>query len=245
MNVSRISRRSLVKRLAAALPLAWVGRAAAATQPPKETGLSSEGLLAGRPGFQPRSAAPLPYNELAGFLSATQLASHHAQYLEKVQALKQVEQALATGERSAAAAIADYGALRRQQVALANNMLLHELYFGNLSATTVSVPPYVRRHMDEHMGSLERWADDFRLCALAARAWAVLVYDPYDDRWHNVVMDGDADGVWVGANPLIVCDVSAHAYGSDYSEREAYVAKFLDHIDWAEVAARYRRVDRM
>jgi Fe-Mn family superoxide dismutase len=99
--------------------------------------------------------------------------------------------------------------------------------------------------MNEHMGSVESWADDFRMCALSAQSWAVLVYDPYDDRWHNAVMDSDNDGVWVGANPLIVCDVAPHAFSADYSQREAYVAKFLEHIDWTEVSNRYRRVDRM
>ena len=245
MKAHGVSRRSFINRLAVALPLACIGRAAAAAQAPKETGLSSEGLLAGHAGFQARSVAPLGYSALPGFLSAPQLAAHHAQYAEAVESLKQVEQTLATGERTTGTSLADYAALRRKHVALGNDVLLHELYFGNLSATTVAVPPYVRRHMDEHMGSLERWADDFRLCALAAQAWAVLVYDPYDDRWHNVVMDGNAEGAWVGANPLVVCDVAPHAYSPEYGDREAYVGKFLDRIDWTEVAARYRRVDRM
>jgi len=99
--------------------------------------------------------------------------------------------------------------------------------------------------MNEHMGDLASWRDDFTRCALAAKAWAALVYDPYDDRWHNAVMDGDADGVWVGANPLVVCDVAEHAFAKDYARREEYVAKFLDHIDWNEVAKRYKAVDRM
>jgi Fe-Mn family superoxide dismutase len=98
--------------------------------------------------------------------------------------------------------------------------------------------------MNEHMGPLESWQEDFRACALAAKAWAVLAYDPYDDRWHNAVMDSDNDGVWVGANPLVVCDVAPDAFSKDYQRREDYVAKFLDHIDWDEVSRRYRAVDR-
>ena len=99
--------------------------------------------------------------------------------------------------------------------------------------------------MSEHMGSLATWRADFTACALAARSWAALVYDPYDDRWHNVIMDSDVDGVWIGANPLVVCDVAEHAWSKDYPRREEYVARFLDHVDWDEVARRYRRVDRM
>ena len=80
---------------------------------------------------------------------------------------------------------------------------------------------------------------------IAAKAWAVLVYDPYDDRWHDVVMNSDDDGVWIGGNPLVVCDVADHAFSRDYGRREDYVGKFLDHIDWDEVSRRYRAVDRM
>ena len=58
-------------------------------------------------------------------------------------------------------------------------------------------------------------------------------------------MDDDLDGVWIGANPLVVCDVAEHAWATDYPRREDYVARFIDHLDWEEVARRYRGVDRM
>ena len=109
----------------------------------------------------------------------------------------------------------------------------------------MELPRYVDAHLREHMGGVERWTADFVRCALAAKAWAALVYDPYDDRWHNAIMDGDDAGVWLGANPLVVCDVSAHAFEKDYRSRDEYVAKFVDHVDWNEVAKRYKAVDRM
>jgi len=94
------------------------------------------------------------------------------------------------------------------------------------------------------MGTFKTWRADFAACARVAKAWAVLVYDPYDDRWHNLPLDrGDAGGM-VGTNPLVVCNVSADAWRQDYSDRSAYVTAFLDHIDWDEIASRYRAVDR-
>ncbi len=236
----RYSRRSFLTTLGATTgALALAGRARAAT-PPKESGLSSEGLLVGHAGFQPRSTMPLPYDELPGFLSKDQLAAHHADYVRLVERLHDTEQALHQGNADATR----YGELRRAHVAAANGVLLHEFYFTGLSARKVEPPRYIVGHMNEHMGSLETWQDDFRACALAAKAWAALVYDPYDDRWHNAVMDSATDGVWVGANLLVVCDVGAEAFAKDYPRREDYVAKFLDHIDWEEVARRYRAVDR-
>ena len=212
-----------------------------AAAPPKETGLSSEGLLVGRPGFQPRTVMPLPYQELPGFLSRAQLVAHHAEYVRDVERLKEAERGL----QEASPDTGRYGELRRAQVAAANGVLLHELYFGNLAPAKVDVPRYIEAHLREHMGSMETWASDFTRCALAAKAWAVLVYDPYDDRWHNAVMESHDSGIWVGANPLVVCDVADDALTKDYTRREEYVGKFIERIDWNEVAKRYKAVDRM
>ena len=245
MKPKNLSRRTFLAIAGVATTGIGAGHSArAAESGPKETGLSWEGLLAGLPGFQPRTIAPLPREELAGFLSKAQLAMHHADYVKSVEALKSLERSLDAADRSTAA-LATYGDLRRKQVAAANSMILHELYFRNLAQEKVDPPRYLRSHMSEHMGSLESWASDFAACALAAKAWAALVYDPYDDRWHNAVMDGDAEGVWIGANPLVVCDVAEHAYRTDYEKKEDYVAKFIERIDWNEVAARYKKVDRM
>jgi len=47
------------------------------------------------------------------------------------------------------------------------------------------------------------------------------------------------------ANPLVVCDVAPDAFSKDYPRREGYVAKSLEHVDWNEVAQRYKAVARM
>src|SRR5438552_11915772 len=65
-----------------------------AAAPPKESGLSSEGLLAGRPGFQPRTVMPLRYEELPGFRSRERLAAHHEEYARVVERQKTTEQDL-------------------------------------------------------------------------------------------------------------------------------------------------------
>ncbi len=247
MTEAGVSRRGVLAALALAIGGAASGRLWAASEEaaaPSETGLSSEGLLAGQPGFQPRTVAPLPHAELPGFLTQAQLAANHDAYVQAVDTLRSTEVALGKADRSPAG-LAGYRTLRQKQVASANEGLLHEFYFRGLAPQAVAVPSYVERNMSEHMGSLASWRGDFTACALAARSWAALVYDPYDDRWHNVIMDDDLGGVWIGANPLVVCDVAEHAWAKDYPRREEYLARFLEHLDWEEVARRYRRVDRM
>jgi superoxide dismutase len=247
MRTRNLTRRSFIGGVTVAIGGMTIGGSIVHAEepgPPRETGLSSEGLLVGKLGFQPRTVAPLPHDELPGFLSRAQLAEHHAEYVRATEALKAAEQALASASHGSSTT-ASYAELRRKQVTAANDTLLHELYFRNLAGEKVDLPRYLRPHMREHMGSFESWAADFAACAMAGKRWAALVYDPYDDRWHNTIMDGDVDGVWIGANPLLVCDLNEHAYGKDYKRREDYVAKFLERIDWNEVAARYKSVDRM
>ena len=185
----------------------------------------------------------LPYESLPGFLSERQLARNYAAYRDAFAQLSAAEHALASASRAPAASSA-YAALRNRQVSAANSVLLHEFYFGNLTAATISPPRYILANINEHMGSLESWRDDFAACARVSAAWTALAYDPYDDRWHNVPMSDATAGGWVGANPLVVCDTAEPAWSIDYRDREAYVAKFFDHIDWKVVAARYRAVDR-
>src|SRR5215813_14658214 len=247
MGQARVSRRGLLAGLGLAVGAVASARLWAASDEaaaPKEGGLSSEGLLVGQPGFQPRTVAPLPHPELPGFLTQAQLAANHDAYVHAVDTLRSTEAALAKADRSPAG-LAAYRTLRQTQVASANDVLLHDFYFRGLAPQAVAVPRYVEGNMSEHMGSLASWRGDFTACALAARNWAALVYDPYDDRWHNVIMDSGLDGVWIGGNPLVVCDVAEHAWAKDYPRREDYVARFLDHLDWDEVARRYHRVDRM
>ena len=86
-----VSRRRLLAGLVLAVGGAASGRLWAASEEataPGETGLSSEGLLAGQPGFQPRTVAPLPHAELPGFLTRAQLAANHDAYVRAVDTLR-------------------------------------------------------------------------------------------------------------------------------------------------------------
>jgi hypothetical protein len=72
MDTGKLTRRSFIGGIAIAAGAAALGGATGQAEevaPPSETGLSSEGLLVGKPGFQPRTVAPLPKDELPGFLS--------------------------------------------------------------------------------------------------------------------------------------------------------------------------------
>ncbi len=241
-----VERRGLLRLAASATCAALIGAfapGAGAAALPKEAGLSFQRLLHGNPGFQPRKPAPLPIGEIPGFLSKRQLAQNYAVYRDAFDRLLAATNALSSAPRDAAHP-AQYASLRTQQVEAGNSVLLHEFYFRNLSARPVRASAYVLANMTEHMGTVAGWREDFAACARVAAAWSVLAYDPYDDRWHNAALGETDAGGWVGSNPLVVCDVAEHAWSLDYRDRESYIERFLDHIDWNAVAARYHAVDR-
>jgi Fe-Mn family superoxide dismutase len=196
-----------------------------------------------RPTRQPRKLAPRPFVSVSGFLSKRQVDAIYARYREAFEQLLAAERSLESASRAPADA-ARYAELRGKQLSAANSVLLHEFYFRNLAPQKTSPCDYVMANLHEHMGSFESWREDFAACARVAGTWALLVYDPYDDRWHNVPVSASDAGGWVGSNPLIVCSVDAQAYALDYQNRDEYVAAFFDHIDWSAVAERYRAVDR-
>ncbi|MBF6570277.1 MAG: hypothetical protein IVW54_15505 [Candidatus Binataceae bacterium] len=242
-NQMPISRRTLLQAGLIATTAGAGNAIAAAIPAPRESGLSFEGLLKHQPGFQPRQLAPLNPVEVPGFLSRPQLEQSYAVYRTAFANLLAIEKSLASASRDPDAD-AEYARLRRDQVTAANSVLLHEFYFRNLVSKPAAPSSYVLANMNEHMGSIESWRNDFIACARIAEAWAVLEYDPYDDRWHNAALGNVNGGGWIGANPLIVCAVADYAWSVDYKDRSAYVTAFLEHLNWTQVAERYRSVDR-
>src|SRR5581483_11673804 len=136
-----VGRREMLGVAMLAAAAAVAGRARAAP-PPKETGLSFEGLLKNQPGFQPRRPASLEPAELGGFLSHRQLARTYSIYRDTFARLLSTERALEAASRAPADSAA-YARLRRAQLAAANSVLLHEFYFRNLAAAPMRPPRYV------------------------------------------------------------------------------------------------------
>src|SRR6476660_8070528 len=131
--MTTVSRRQFIGSVGIATTGILIAGDVSLAAPPKESGLSSEGLLVGHAGFQPRTTMPLPHDELPGFLSKAQLAFHHAEYARLVEQLHAAEQALRDGVSDPA----KYAELRHTQVSIANGVLLDELYFTGLSAAKV------------------------------------------------------------------------------------------------------------
>jgi Fe-Mn family superoxide dismutase len=197
---------------------------------------SASGLVTGKP-------KPLRHKSIPGFLSAEQIAPHHsAHYGGALRGYSGIDAKLEQSIKEGTAIDANaYGAMQRARQSKGNSVVLHELYFDGLAPKLPDPEADVRAAIEKRFGSLEKWADDFQVSAKTAAGWAMLTYHPVNGKLYNVVSDEHAQGPLWMATPLVVIDVYEHAFYIVYHNRKTeYVEKFMDHIDWAEVNARYR-----
>lgn len=238
--MNQFSRRSFVFLSSGAVAGNFLagGIAEAADQNMEGKVFLNSGLVTGQP-------KPLRHESIPGFLSAEQIAPHHTAHYGG--ALKgysaadsRIETSLKAGEAIDPAA---YGALKRAVNSKGNSVVLHEAYFDGLAPKSADPPGDVRKAIEERFGSIENWTTDFIASAKEAAGWAMLVKHPVNGKLYNVVSDEHAMGLLWMAVPLVVIDTYEHAFYIDYQNRRAdYVEKFVDHVDWTEVGARFRAV---
>jgi superoxide dismutase, Fe-Mn family len=197
---------------------------------------ADSGLATGKP-------KPLRHKEVAGFLSAAQIAPHHtAHYGGALKAFAGVEAKLE--EHFAKGTPIDAAALERArqiQSSRGNSVVLHELYFDGIAPKAPAPPEGARAAIEKRFGSVDKWWADFAATAKAASGWALLVLHPVNGRLYNVLSDEHAHGPLWFAAPLVVLDVYEHAYYVDYQNKKAdYVDTFRQFIDWAETDKRLR-----
>ncbi len=189
---------------------------------------------------------PLPYSQLTGISAKTLEVHHDKLYVGYVTKRNEIEQALATADRSAAnGTYSAFGELKRQESFAADAMILHEAYFNVLGGDGKPAGELVTQ-IEKDFGSLDAWIADFKACGLVARGWVVLAYDLNDGRLHNYVCDAhNQGGIW-GAMPVIVLDTYEHAYMMDYgSDRKSYIETYMSQINWNEANRVFVKVAKL
>jgi Fe-Mn family superoxide dismutase len=196
----------------------------------------------GPAGSGDREPRPLPFDpaRLRG-LSESLILRHWAEvYCGDVRALNDVERRLAAIIREPRALAHVHDDLRREELLRRGSIRLHELYFGNLGGD--GIPGGKMRHvLADAFGSFLLWEYDFRRLSLALAerpGWTILAA-ARDGSLHNYwgwENAGDAPG----AQPLLVLDMSPHAYELDYgTDAVRYIDAFLQNVDWEQVARRF------
>lgn len=198
--------------------------------------LKESGLVTGK-------MKPLKYEEIPGLLTKDQVTPHYqAHYGGALKRFTAIEQQLDTLYQGKEPLGGDaFVFMHKDKVNRMNSVLLHELYFDGLTAKPGNPAEDIRAALAKRFGSLDRWAEDFKICCQAANGWGILARDMVNGRLYNVASDLHEVGVlWLG-QPLVVCDVYEHAFYVDYENRkQEYVNKFVQFLDWSEVDRRWQ-----
>jgi superoxide dismutase, Fe-Mn family len=138
--------------------------------------------------------------------------------------------------------------LKRDEAAMLNSTLLHELYFASLGGDGRAVPEAMAEALARDFGSTDRWRRQFIALteALAGGSgWVLLTYVPRDGRLINQSSADHGQNI-AGGIPILAIDMYEHAYHIDFgANASAYVAAFMRNIDWAAVQGRYEDATRV
>jgi Fe-Mn family superoxide dismutase len=138
--------------------------------------------------------------------------------------------------------------LKRDEAAMLNSTLLHELYFASLGGDGRAVPETMADALARDFGSTDRWRREFVGLAEAlagGSGWVLLTYVPRDGRLINQSGADHSQNI-AGGIPILALDMYEHAYHIDFgTNASAYVAAFMRNIDWTAVQGRYEDATRV
>ncbi len=180
-------------------------------------------------------------------LSAKQINEHITLYNGYVKKRTEIEQTLRTvnRENSANRTYSPFRSLKIAETYALNGMVLHELYFENISPQITDprmMGPNTKKFIEASYGSIENFKKDFFDCGGVARGWVVSCYVFDNGRIHNYVLDEHNIDVPMMVIPLLVLDAYEHAYMIDYGiDRPAYLDVFWNHIDWKVIEQRIKK----
>ncbi len=94
-----------------------------------------------------------------------------------------------------------------------NGMVLHEYYFGNLSAgSSLSPQSALREALAERWADIDAWHNDFaKTGAMRGIGWVILYHEPATGSLFNWWISDHEVNHPAGLNPVLVMDVFEHA----------------------------------
>ncbi|MEI7473476.1 MAG: superoxide dismutase [bacterium] len=136
----------------------------------------------------------------------------------------------------------NYSEKRNLTVELSHNLnavVLHELYFSNITDKDTEPTTELITAIERDFGSWQNYLEDLKAVGKSMRGWAFTAYNYRDGRLYNFGIDGHNQNLPVFVMPLLVLDVWEHAYTLDYGiNRAEYIDTFIENINWYVVSSR-------
>jgi Fe-Mn family superoxide dismutase len=122
-------------------------------------------------------------------------------------------------------------------------MVLHELYFGNLTPEPdpVNKSGPLATALTEAFGSYDAWLEDFKAVGgMRGIGWAIAYQNPENKQISNHWIEMHNDGHPPGFKPIVVMDCWEHAFVPDHhpTEKAKYIEAYFKNLDWRACEAR-------
>lgn len=187
---------------------------------------------------------PLPYayDALEPIISEDTLRIHHDHHHKAyVDGLNKAEVALAQ-----ARAVKDFTFIKYWENELAFNgsgHILHSIYWTILTqkGTGGEPGPNTVKEITRRFVSFDAFLEQLIAATtkVEASGWGILAWNPSWNYLEILIAEKHQNLTQWGSIPILVLDVWEHAYYLDYQyQREAYVRKIVELINWNEVETR-------
>jgi len=172
-------------------------------------------------------------------ISDEQIDQHWGLYEEYVKNTNEILDELGKAESGSL----HWSELKRRLGVEFNGMVLHEYYFGNLSAgRSLNPQSALGKALAERWADLHTWHHDFaRTAAMRGIGWVILYHEPATGSLFNWSISDHEVSHPVGLNTILVMDVFEHAWmlGHGAVEKSKYIDAFLDNVAWEVVEQRF------
>lgn len=190
---------------------------------------------------------PKRFDYLLGTLdgiSDNQLKQHFKLYNGYIQKINKINSKLKTAKKdSANTTYSKYRALQAARAFANNGVVLHEMYFSNLSSKETKPSETLLKQIQLNFKNNDNYINDLKALCKASRGWVVSGYNHRDNKLHNYLIDEHDIHVPVDVSLILVIDVWEHAYMVDYGiDRAAYTDAVIKNIDWKVVSGRLEKV---
>lgn len=186
---------------------------------------------------------PYDYDALTPQISQQVLEWHHDTHHQGyVNGWNKAEQKLEENRRKGEF-IGSASALRSFTHNFCGN-ILHNHFWKNMSPHGGGTPEgALMEKIEDDFGSYQNWKKEFIEAAKDASGWALLVYVPYSNELHNVIVDKHDQGAVWGAHPILALDVWEHSYYHDYGpDRTDFIDNFFKVVDWTHPEEKFKEI---
>lgn len=138
----------------------------------------------------------------------------------------------------------EYNELKRRLGWETNGILLHELYFENLSKSggVLADDSLLKGEIIKSYGSYDAFLADFRATGMMRGiGWVLTIKDDASEEIRNIWIGEHDIGLPANSRILLVMDVWEHAYMTDFMLKRAdYIDAFINSIDWSVIEKRLK-----